>query len=99
MLMQQPFEPAYGTGFTVAPSATSSSVPISLGSVNLCITSLNNVLCYVRITKGASNATIADYPVPPNQQIVLTKDRDLDTLSFIAPAGGGSLHIIAGEGY
>jgi hypothetical protein len=48
---------------------------------------------------GSTTATTADYPVLPNTQIVVSKAQDQNTVAYIAPAGGGSIHILAGEGY
>jgi len=31
--------------------------------------------------------------------VTIAKFRDHDTIAYIAPAGGGSLHIIPGEGF
>ena len=59
------------------------------------------MLTYVRISFSADGATasIADYPILPNAQVWVSKAQDADTVSYIAPAGGGSLHIMPGEGF
>ena len=100
MAVQAAFNPAYGTGITVAPGVASSSSAVGFGNKALVITNLSaTVVSYVRVAAGATTATTADYPVLPNAQIVLSKDGDHDTVAYIAPAGGGSIHIMGGEGY
>jgi hypothetical protein len=93
------FAPAYGRGFTVSPGVNSGRTNILVNTTSLCITSRNSVECYIRIGTGAIAATTADYLVPPNGQVSISKNRDYDTIAYIAPAGGGSLHIIPGEGF
>jgi hypothetical protein len=100
MSVQAAFNPAYGTGITVAPTGTSASSTIGVGSKSLVITNLSTtVLSYIRVGTGSTTATTADYPVLPNTQIVVSKAQDQNTVAYIAPAGGGSIHILAGEGY
>ena len=93
------FNPGYGSGQTVAPGAASASVNVGSGQKTLCITSLNAVQCYVRVGANGITASTADYPIPPGGQVTITKSQDADTVAFIAPAGGGSLHIMTGEGF
>lgn len=93
------FNPAYGSGKTVSPGAASASTSIGAGQKTVCVTNLNAVLCYVRIGPSGITASTADHPVPPNAQVFLTKNQDADTIAYIAPAGGGSLHIMPGEGF
>ncbi len=97
----EPFDPAYGRGFTVSPGVASGTSTIPVGTMSLCLTSRNAVECFVRIGSGGSSvvATTSDYLVPPNGQVTIAKFRDHDTIAYIAPAGGGSLHIIPGEGF
>ncbi len=93
------FAPAYGRGFTVSPGVASASSDIPVNTTSLCITSRNSVECYIRVGTGTIAATTADYLVPPNGQVSISKNRDYDKIAYIAPAGGGSLHIIPGEGF
>lgn len=93
------FNPSYTKAVTVAPGAASASQTIGLGSKTIAFTNLSAVLTYVRVSKGASTASIADYPILPNAQVWISKDQDADTVSYIAPAGGASLHIMPGEGF
>lgn len=93
------FAPSYTKGITVAPGVASASSTIGLGSKSLCLTNLSAVVCYVRVSTGAATATAADYPVPPNAQVSISKPQDNDTVSYVTTAGSASLHIIPGEGF
>lgn len=93
------FAPSYTKAITVAPGAASAQSPIGYGSKTICFTNLSAVLTYVRVSKGASTASVADHALLPNAQIWISKDQDADVVSYIAPAGSGSLHIMPGEGF
>ena len=93
------FNPSYGTGQIVSPGATSAAVSIGAGEKTVCLTNLADVICYVRVGGSAVVATTADYPVPPGGQVTITKGQDSNYLAHIAPAGGGSLHVMTGEGF
>ena len=93
------FAPAYTQGIAVSPGAASANSVIPRMTTSLCITSRNSVECFVRVGPSGIAATTADYLVPPNGQVTISKFRDYDTIAYIAPAGGGSLHIIPGEGF
>lgn len=94
------FAPAYGQGIAVTPGAASANSVFGANVTSLCITSRNSVECFVRVGTGAAlAATAADYLVPPNGQVTISKFLDYDRIAYIAPAGGGSLHIIPGEGF
>ena len=94
------FQPAYSTGVTVTPDTTSASVTIGFTSESLVFTNLGSTVVYVRVGTAGSGApaTTSGYPVVVGAQITLGKDQDDDTVSFISPAGAGSLHIIQGIG-
>ena len=93
------FAPSYTKAITVAPGAESASSTIGLGSKTICFTNLSAVQTYVRVSKGAASASIADHALLPSAQIWISKDQDADTVSYIAPAGSASLHIMPGEGF
>lgn len=95
----EPFAPAYTKALVVSPGASSASSAIPVNTSSLCITNRNSVECFVRVGTGTLSATTADYLVPPNAQVTISKNRDYDKIAYIAPAGGGSLHIIPGEGF
>jgi uncharacterized cupin superfamily protein len=100
MVAQAPFNPVYGSGITVTPTSTSASSTLGLGSKNLALTNLSStIVTYIRVGDGSQTATAADYPVLPNTQVRITKDDRHTTIAYVSPAGSGSLHIIAGEGY
>lgn len=93
------FAPSYTKGATVAPATGSASTIIGKGAKSLCLTNLSTVVCYVRVSTGAATATAADYPVPANAQVSISKPQDDDTVSYVTAAGTSSLHIIPGEGF
>lgn len=94
------FAPAYGNALVVTPGNVSANSEIPVDTTTLCITSRNSVECFIRVGTGVGlAATTADYLVPPNGQVSISKFRDYDRIAYIAPAGGGSLHIIPGEGF
>jgi hypothetical protein len=93
------FQPSYGSGVTVAPSGTSASSTLGLGSQSIVVTNLSSsVISYVRVGAGAQTATTADYPVLPGTQVSLSKARTDNTVAYITGGSAGSLHIIPGRG-
>lgn len=95
----QTFNPAYGTGITVAPGAASASSTLTFASPAVVVTNLSSsIVSYVRIGQGAQTATTADYPVLPGTQVSLSKSRDDSTVAYITGGSTGSLHIMAGRG-
>jgi hypothetical protein len=93
------FQPAYGSGVTVAPTSSSASSTLGLGSQSVVVTNLSStVVAYVRIGAGAQTATTADYPVLPFTQVSLSKGRTDDTVAYVTGSSTGSLHIISGRG-
>jgi hypothetical protein len=78
------FAPIYGTGVVVAPGVASAFSTLPIESQGVVI--------------GTQVATTADYPVLPSTQVSLSKALKDQTVAYIAPAGGGSIHIIAGRG-
>lgn len=99
MAVEARFAPSYGKAVTVAPGAASASSTIGAGSKTMCFTNLSAVLTYIRISSRPANATTTDYPILANAQVWVSKEQDADIVSYIAPAGGGSLHIMPGEGF
>jgi hypothetical protein len=93
------FQPSYGSGVTVAPSGTSASTTLGLGSQSIVVTNLSaGVISYVRVGAGAQTATTADYPVLPGTQVSLSKARTDDIVAYVTGGSAGSLHIIPGRG-
>lgn len=99
MAIDATFAPSYTKGVTVAPGVASASTTIGAGSKSLCLTNLSTVVCYVRVSNVAASAAAADYPVPPNAQVSISKPQDDGIVSYITTAGVASLHIIPGEGF
>ncbi len=101
--MNEILRPNYNTGFTVSPGAsTASSVLLnasSTGNNTIVLTSLNGVQCYVAVGDSTVTASAADYPIPINGQVVIEKLEPDTHIAYIAPAGGGSLHIMSGVGF
>lgn len=98
MSIRAPFQATYGSGQVVTPAAASADIVIGIGNKNLCLTNLGAAVCYVRVGVGIQVATTADYPVPPNAQVVISKAQDDDHLAHIS-ATGTTLQVIAGEGW
>lgn len=93
------FCPAYGSGVTVAPGVASASSTLTVNCEGLVVTNLSStVTSYVRVGEGSQTATTADYPLLPLTQVSLSKGLTEKTVAYIAPAGGGSIHILPGRG-
>jgi hypothetical protein len=92
-------QPVYGSGVTISAGAASTNTFTNSGASQLCITALNNVQCYVRVGGVSAVATTADYPIPVGGQVTITKNPEDDYIAVIAPAGGGSLHVMEGDGF
>ena len=93
------FAPRFGAGLTVAPGVASAASLIGLNNKNVRLTNLSaTVVVYVRTGNSGLTATTADFPLLGNSSITISKPDDHDYIAYIAPAGGGSLHVIVGEG-
>ena len=53
---------------------------------------------YVSAGDSTITASTADYYLPPNGQVALTKDATFTHIAAIAVAGTPVLHVILGEG-
>lgn len=98
MTARAPFSPSFGAAQTLTVTTASQSVVIGQGIKNLCLSNTGSAVCYVRAGTGAQNATIADYAVLPNSQVVITKDHGADQMGVIG-AAATTLHVIPGEGW
>lgn len=102
MTARQPFSPAYGSGQSVAPAATSASVQINASNNQVRIVNTGAAIAFVRTFSQASQpatvATAADMPIPPNMAVTITKDLSHDRLAHIS-AAGTTLQVITGEGW
>lgn len=97
-MQKQPFAPHFGTNRVLTPAATSASIPISTEDKNVYLLNTGPNICYVRIGTGAQTATTADFPVPVNEPMVLSKGQGDDTLAHIS-ATGTTLNVMTGEGF
>jgi hypothetical protein len=99
MTVKAPVQPVYGSGQTLTPAAASATVAIPRGNKQEIVTNLGLNVGYFRIGKaGLGSATIADYPVPPGAQVVVTRSEDDDQMSHMSPLGT-TFHIMNGEGF
>lgn len=103
------FQPSYGKGITETATTTSASYTIDGaattyggGNKSVVVTNqggTNGV--YVRLGNSAATvtATDADYYIPPNAQVTLTKAETDNTIAFLAAAATTAVHAIPGEGF
>lgn len=99
MTTRAPVQPTYGSGQTLTPAAGSATISIPKGNKQQILTNLGANVCYVRIgATGLGAATIADYPIPPGAQAVVTRADEDSQLSHISPLGT-TLHVMNGEGF
>ena len=92
------FQPVYGQGVLVTTGA-STSATIKKGTNAICVSNQDATdAIYIRITVGASTATVADYILPPLGQSTLTKSPEQDTITHVAKANTPALHYIVGNG-
>jgi hypothetical protein len=93
-----PFAARYGAGQTLATSTSSASTTMGLGNKCLRLMNLDGTnAIHVRTSTGASTATTADLMVRSGQSIIIQKDQDHDTVSYIAAAGTPNLRVEPGE--
>lgn len=98
MAVVYPFSPTYDSGFIVTAGAVTASSPIPMGTPSVCITNQSAVFCYVHVGDVGVTASTKDYPIPPNQQVVITRDINHSRIAYIAVGGTGNLHIMVGTG-
>lgn len=101
MAVLQPFNPQYTKSVSLTVSGTSSSVTVPVGSKSLILTNIGANPAFVRVSSGAATASstsgAADFPVPSNSQVAITRFQDMDTVSAIGT--GSILWITPGEGW
>lgn len=97
MTMRAPFNPQSGANQVVTPAAASAQVNINPKSKSVRLVNAAAGICHVRIGEGAQVATVADIPVLPNSDLVVSKAEGHDTVAYIS-AAGTTLHIQTGEG-
>jgi hypothetical protein len=99
MAVRAPIQPTYGRGQIVSAGAASANVAIDAQAKQVILTNQSVNPIYVRVGAGTQTATTADYPVPPNSQVVISKGDGDNNLAHIAPAGASTLHLMTGEGF
>lgn len=97
MAAKQPLCPAFGNGQIVNVATTSTAITLTAPSMQLVLTNQGANFIYVRCIPGA--ATTADMPVPPGEQIVISKFYDQLAITAIAVTGATNLHVMPCEGF
>lgn len=100
------FRPAYGTGASVSPAASSAAVSLTAAQRNCRTVRVRNTgttnIGFFRLGNSESGtvtiaATSADMPVSPGETVYVEKDIDHDRLAHIS-ASGTTFQYIFGEG-
>lgn len=97
MTIRASFQPDRGTNQVESPAAATASVPINAEAKSVRLVNSGANICHVRIGRGTQEATVADMPVRPLSEIVVSKGPEDVTLAHIS-AAGTTLHIQTGEG-
>lgn len=97
MTMRAPFNPTAGANQVVTPAAAAARITIDPASKSVRLVNSGANICHVRITAAAGTATIADTPVLPNSDLIVSKGEGQGSLSYIS-AAGTTLHVQTGEG-
>jgi len=95
----EPFTPNFGSGVTVTASSTSANITVPENAESVCITNIGANIAYIKtgVLVGAT-ASIADYPILPYAQAIITKSSSHGYFAYIS-AAGTSLHVMIGEGF
>jgi hypothetical protein len=94
-----PFKPIYGAGQPATATAVADSLTVDANAKQLSLSNMGLNICYIRVSTSALNAaTTADYPLLPGGKEIITKDAGENIISFIAPDGDTTIHIIPGSG-
>jgi hypothetical protein len=92
-------QPQYGTGQALTAGTTGLSTSVPKGTKQLIITNPSANVIYIRVTGDSVLASIADYPVLPGRQEVISKDGDETRVSYYSATAGSNFHLMAGEGF
>lgn len=100
-MILQPFYPKFGSGQTFSATNVSASGTIPSGDKQIMLTNTGANTVFVRVSQSTDTAaaTAADMPILINTQVVMTINENFTRLSYIAPAGTATLHVIVGEGF
>ena len=95
--------PVYGSTVSIAAGTTSASQALSAAGIVANVIGITNTgpgLVFVRFTKGASTATLADVPIVASTAgtIFIPKPAGFDTASAIMASGSATVYFTAYEG-
>lgn len=106
MSILAPFNAKLGSTASVTASATAADAAVDPNSKQFMVTNIGSQLVFVRpaFADTSDVATVADIPVLPNSQTVLTKQgssqQGHSRVSVVAPGGSGSIvYVTSGEGW
>jgi len=98
----QPFFPKYNSNQVVSAGAASAVITIEKDNRQVRILNTGANIAYVQTYSSLDNAahaaTVADFPVAPNQSCIISKDTSHDRLAHIS-AAGTTLQIMTGDGF
>lgn len=101
MAVLQPFNPQYTKSVSLTVSAASSSATVPTGTKSLILTNIGANPAFVRVgpagITASSTSPTADFPVPSNSQVTITRFQDDTTIAAIGT--GSTLWVTPGEGW
>lgn len=93
------FYPAWNKAVTLTTAVTTSNTEVGLGNRVIVVTNQDGTDgVYVSAGDSSVTASTADYYLPPNGQVALTKDQRFTHVAAIAVANTPAIHIMPGEG-
>jgi hypothetical protein len=99
MNRQNAFGPSWGKGVILATSTSTGNTEVGINAFNVVITNQDGTDgMYVACGDSTVTATTADYYLPPNGQVCITKKKEYTHVAAIAVANTPSIHIIPGQG-
>lgn len=100
MTIKAPVQPNYGSGvINVLGAAGTTTITLLNKTRQVILTNQGANPAYARVgPAGIAAATTADYAIPPNSQVVITKASEDNTVNLLSPAGT-TMHVMAGEGW
>ena len=81
----RPFQPFYGDNQSVNATATPATITLGARTTSVRLINTGAKTAFIRIGRGSQTASLADCPIIGGKEIILFKDEDQDTLSYIAP--------------
>ncbi len=108
-MFMKPFSPYYGKGQNAVVAGAGAITGLPASSGQLMLTNVGTQVLFVRATLGTDStaATVADLPVLPNTQVILSKDGSQNDgatngwtrLAYYAVGAGSTLYVTPGEGW